>query len=63
MTNDPAYKQRYGELLVYCYVEGLKRYIFVIGVNVERDRARGTVEERKAIIKLIISWPGVLHSP
>lgn len=29
----------------------------------ERDRARRMAVERKAIIKLIISWPEVLYSP
>jgi len=30
---------------------------------VKRDRARRMAVERKAIIKLIISWPEVFHSP
>lgn len=29
----------------------------------ERDRERRMAVERKSIIKLIISWPEVLHSP
>lgn len=48
---------------MYCYEKALEQYIFVIGGNVERDKTRRLTEEREAIIKLIISWPEVLHSP
>lgn len=45
------------------FQKALEQYIFVIGGNVERDKTRRLTEEREAIIKLIISWPEVLHSP
>lgn len=53
------------KLLVYLYENGPGTIysMCVISGNMERDRMRGMAEEREAIIKLIISWPEVLHSP